>query len=171
MKEFKNWPDDKYTPIDAASEIGEEEIAAATEALVDQAVSAAVPENSNIQSLNFSTALEDVVSINLTVVTKNGKALQSAKIGEDELEIRKLSKNRYLVVIPNIMAQQLGNRYTVVLNADGDDAEITVSALSYAYGILTSSAYANNTVAKQAATAIYQYYSAALGYIGSRTRR
>ena len=171
LKEAKNWPDDKYAPIDAASEIGEEEIAAAAEAISGHTITAAVPADSNIQSLNFTTALEDVVSINLTVGTKSGFALQSARIGETELEISKIGKNKYRVVIPNIMAHQLGEQYTVVLNAGGEDAEITLSALSYVNCILTSPAYADNLTARQAAAAIYQYYCEAVAYIGSKTRR
>ena len=160
LKEVKNWPDDKYAPIDAASEIGEEEIAAAAELLSDQTVDASNPEGSHVKSLGFTVILDDMVTIVLTVRPESGYTLQSARIGEDELEINSSASGQCRVLIPNIMAHQLGDRYNVVLNAGGEDAEITVSVLAYANCLMA----VDNALAKQAAAAIYQYYAAAVAY-------
>ena len=165
LKEVKNWPDDKHVTIEARSEIGEAEIAAAAAGTADYTVTANVPEGAFVRSLSYSLMMDDMVTLILSVRTESGHALSSAKIGEETLPIEGGAGGRYRVRIENIMAHQLGNRYTIVLNAGGEDAEITVSPMSYVRTLLTASAYENNLTAKQAAAAIYQYYQAAIAYI------
>ena len=168
MKEVKGWPDDLHVTIEAANEIGEAEIAAAAAGTADYAVTVNVPEGAFVRSFGYSLMMEDMVTLILTVRTESGHALSSAKIGEEELPIEGGAGGRYRVRIENIMAHQLGSRYTVVLNAGGEDAEITVSPMSYVKTLLTASAYENNLTAKQAAAAIYQYYQAAIAYIARK---
>lgn len=168
LKEVKNWPDDEHVTIKARSEIGEAEIAAAAAGTADYTVTANVPEGAFVRSLSYSLMMDDMVTLILSVRTESGHALSSAKIGEETLPIEGGAGGRYRVRIENIMAHQLGNRYTIVLNAGGEDAEITVSPMSYVKTLLTASAYENNLTAKQAAAAIYQYYQAAIAYIDAR---
>ena len=171
LKEVKNWPDDEHVTIKAGSEIGEAEIAAAAAAAAateDWSVTVNVPEGAFVRSLGYSLMLDDMVTLILSVRTESGHALSSARIGEETLPIEGGAGGRYRVRIENIMAHQLGNRYTIVLNAGGEDAEITVSPMSYVKTLLTASAYENNMTAKQAAAAIYQYYQAAIAYIDAR---
>ena len=168
LKEVKNWPDDEHVTIKAGSEIGEAEIAAAVAGTADYTVTANVPEGAFVRSLGYSLMMDDMVTLILTVRTESGHALSSAKIGEETLPIEGGAGGRYRVRIENIMAHQLGNRYTIVLNAGGENAEITVSPMSYVKTLLTAPAYENNLTAKQAAAAIYQYYMAAIEYIADK---
>jgi hypothetical protein len=166
LKEVKNWSEGQYTQIEAATVIGNDEIAAATQQAAAYEPAFSKPDGSYIRSLGYSLILEDVVTFVLSVRTLDGKTLQSAVLSDEtELEILDGSNGRYKLSIENIMAHQLGNRYRVVLNAGGTEAWIEASPISYVYGMLTSPAYADNLVAKQAATAIYQYYLAAKAYL------
>ncbi len=73
------------------------------------------------------------------------------------------SDGRYMVSVRNIAAHELGDIYEIKALSDGDEASITVSALSYVQAIMTS--YAGNAAAVNAATAIWRYATAAKALI------
>ena len=74
------------------------------------------------------------------------------------------SDGRYMVVIPNIRAQQLGTTYTITATTDSGTAVSKISGLSYVHAILNSASYANNTNALNAMASLYYYYVKAYAY-------
>ncbi len=72
----------------------------------------------------------------------------------------------FTVKIKNINAALLADMYTVTVeDQEGNSASITVSALSYADTIFTSTTYRNNEVAKKAMASLYYFYQAAITYV------
>ena len=74
------------------------------------------------------------------------------------------SLGMYRVEISGIYAQKLGDRHTVVITTANGGATVQVSGLSYVHALLSSDM---DSVAKDAASAIYQYYAAAAAYSGN----
>jgi hypothetical protein len=58
---------------------------------------------------------------------------------------------------------QLGDTFVVSGKANSTDYSINLSGLSYVYSILGG----DNTAAKNAVSALYDYYSAAIAYIAA----
>jgi len=76
---------------------------------------------------------------------------------------------RYTVSIPEILPHKIGDTYLITAEADGVNiAAVSISPLSYVYAVLSSSAYANNLQALNAAASIYMYYKAAKAYSAVR---
>ena len=75
------------------------------------------------------------------------------------------TRYRYRVRIENLLAQQLGTKFTISGTADGDSFEVSVSPLSYVLTVLNSNNY---TAARQnAAAALFFYYTQANSYSGN----
>jgi hypothetical protein len=78
-----------------------------------------------------------------------------------------------MVEIANIPAHLLGDTHTINVYT-GEDCfkpgvyaaytQVAVSAMSYVYAMLTSQAYANNGLAKNAVSSLYAYWQAAVAY-------
>ncbi len=90
----------------------------------------------------------------------------------DETALERGSDGRYMVEIANIPAHLLGETHTIVVytgdNCFGQGSSVYtcvyVSVMSYVYSILTSGAYADNTLAKNAVLSMYAYWDAAVAY-------
>ena len=80
----------------------------------------------------------------------------------------KQPNGQYLVQVPDIAAKDLGETHTIEIVAGGEST-VKVSALSYAYGVLSMNS-TNTTIQnmKLAVTALYKYYEAAKAYADSR---
>ncbi len=72
----------------------------------------------------------------------------------------------YEIEIANISAHELGDTHNVTVTTDNSDANayINVSVMSYIYGVLTASEYADNTNAKNGVASLYAYWQAATAY-------
>jgi hypothetical protein len=96
------------------------------------------------------------------VVTKGGKAVSGVTVTWDN------KKSRYEVVIPDLNALQLGDTYRVTIRTDdGDEITADVSALSYAYAILTNAFYQDKEDAKHAMVSLYKYHLATVAYVNA----
>ena len=114
--------------------------------------------NSDISAVNISLNLESQTSIYVYVTPVSGYT--DSLTCTEGYAVERVG-NRYKVVIPNIMAHQLGNTHTLHITTTSGESVVNVSALSYANSILTSTSM--NTVAanKYFAVALYKYYQAA----------
>lgn len=91
---------------------------------------------------------------------------------QDEAYLERGTDGRYTVEIANIPAHLLGETYNIFVftgeNCFNDiytmHTQVNVSAMSYVYAMLTSQAYANNELAKNAVSSLYAYWQAAVAY-------
>ncbi len=121
--------------------------------------------NSDISSITYSVTLDSKTVINLyfyTVAGYDGTVTVSVD-GGDPVQATQVAANKWMVQITNVKASQLGNLHTVTATTANDttQATVSISAMSYVYTILTSSAYADNALAKNAVSALYDYAKAA----------
>ena len=83
---------------------------------------------------------------------------------------KKLSDKKYLVQIMNIPVHELGDFHTIKVTA-GTEFNVKVAVLSYVHGVLNSEAESignvDITTMKNAVTALYRYYDAAMKYKAS----
>ncbi len=134
------------------------------------ALTAYAPDKSlgtNMQKITYSLVLDSDTELlvyfkpaadytGTLAFTVNGNPI--AEDGE-KISVKLQSDGRYLVSIKNIGAHELSNAYEIKALSDGDEATITVSALSYANAMMN--AYTGNTTALNAAVALYRYAMAA----------
>ena len=121
--------------------------------------------DSGIERVTFSLYLDTETSIYVYLYVKEGYdgTVSATLDGGTQNVAEKISDNQYRVRINNIAAHLLGNKHNIVVNAGGNFT-VTVSALSYVRGILSSDAYKNNSEAIKAVVALYYYYNAANAY-------
>lgn len=117
----------------------------------------------DIDKISFS--LYPDTSIKIYLKTVNGYSGPVTINGESP---EKLSDGRYCYVIPDIAAHSLGNMYDIDIVTGSGSAKMRVSAMSYVYEILNSDEYADNSIAKNAVAALYNYYTAATEYKNKR---
>lgn len=126
-------------------------------------------------TITYTLALGSETTIYFYVKPNDGYSITNAdqivvKKGETTVESATVSwdatRERYTVIIPNINAAQLGDTYTVEVSMD-DNGTISanVSALSYAYAILTNDYYKDKDDARQAMASLYYYYQATMNYL------
>ena len=106
-------------------------------------------------SLNVFIKPKDNYNGSVNIVTKKGSAATSYKAV-------KQADGRYKVTIPNIPAHQLGDQYLITAVTDNGTATCKLSALSYAYAVLDGSSF--DEIAKDAVSALCEYYEAAVNY-------
>ena len=125
----------------------------------------------NVEKINYTLLLDS--DTELRVYFKPAKnytgtftfTVNGETITEDggKIRVSLQSDGRYMVSVKNIAAHELDDIYEIKALSDGDEASITVSALSYVQAIMTS--YAGNAAAVNAATAIWRYATAAKALI------
>ena len=112
--------------------------------------------SSKISKVSFSLHLDSDTSIYLYFTPVSGyKGSVSATVDGKAASVRKLQDGRYKVVIPNIGAHMLGNKYAVVLKTGSSSTSVNVSALSYANSVI------NTEKGKELGMALYNYYAKA----------
>ena len=109
--------------------------------------------NSDISAVNISLNLESETSIYVYLTPTSG---YTGKVNCAEGYTVEKVGNRYRVTIPNIMAHQLGDTYTLHLTTSSGSVVVSVSALSYANSIFNSTSM--NEVDRCFAAALYNYY-------------
>ena len=116
----------------------------------------------SIADVSYSLNLSSETSINVYIKPESGVPVTASAIfnGKDyEAELQ--PDGRYLVKITGIPATLLGETITVTGDADGAFS-ISVSALSYVRSVLNNDSFSEN--AKNAVSALYNYYIAAAAY-------
>ena len=112
--------------------------------------------NADISAVNISLNLKSQTSIYVYVTPITG---YTGSLTCTEGYAVKQVGARYRVIIPNVMAHQLGDMHTLHLTTTAGSVEVHVSALSYANSIFNSSSM--GTTDKYFAVALFKYYQAA----------
>ncbi|MCR5274491.1 MAG: CotH kinase family protein [Clostridiales bacterium] len=114
-------------------------------------------------NLQLYIALVADTDTSIQILIDPGKKYTGTLAVDGEVQESHLN-GRYLIEIPGIAAHKLAKSSTKTITTDGGTTTIKVSAMSYVYSILNSSAYANKSFAKDAVCAMYKYYEAANAY-------
>ena len=113
----------------------------------------------DFSNLSFALMCDSATEIRiLFTVSKSYTGTFTATVDGDSFDVTMLGQ-RKAVQITNIPAHELSKIYEIVVTTDNGSATITASALSYVKILLA--AYAGNSVAENAAAAIYGYSAAA----------
>ena len=155
----------KHRVMPEENKITAEQIAEIKNKTADYDMVKNITEGSPIINVKQALVLDSETSIYLHLEMRDDYAggIPTAKIGNKSLKVTRMSDGRYRVVIPSIRATQLGDKYEVVITADGKDCTVSVSALSYVYKALANPD--NLSPSAQAAVAsLYRYYDAARQY-------
>ena len=117
--------------------------------------------NRNIRTASCSLVLDSATSIYLYLDPAEDYSGEiSAVVDGAPVPVSSEADGRYLIVIPEISADQLGDTHRVVVTTAGaDPMTVQVSALSYVKACLEDAASGSDMV--DAMTALYYYYKAA----------
>ena len=136
----------------------EEQVADILKALADQEFLRG--RNRNIRSASCSLILDSVTSVYLYLTpAEDYSGAVSALLDEVSVPVTQEADGRYLVVIPAISADRLGDMHHIEILTDGaDPMTVQLSALSYVKACLESEASSGEMV--NAMAALYHYYKA-----------
>ncbi len=125
------------------------------------------PTGAIITNLTYSLDLETKTSIKIYVEVAEGSEVSATVNGQPAANCSLLSDGRYCIVIGDISAHKLGDKYNVTITAGNETATITnLSALSYVNTVLSSDNVSNEE--SYAVASIYNYYVAAEKYISAK---
>ena len=116
--------------------------------------------NRNIRSASCSLVLDSVTSVYLYLTpAEDYSGAVSALLDEVSVQVTQEADGRYLVVIPAISADRLGDVHHIEILTDGaDPMTVQLSALSYVNACLENEASSAEMV--NAMAALYHYYKA-----------
>ena len=136
----------------------EEQVADILKALADQEFLRG--RNRNIRSASCSLILDSVTSVYLYLTpAEEYSGAVSALLDGVAVPVTQEADGRYLVVIPAISADRLGDMHHIEILTDGaDPMTVQLSALSYVKACLESEASSDEMV--NAMAALYHYYKA-----------
>ena len=136
----------------------EEQVADILKALADQEFLRG--RNRNIRSVSCSLVLDSVTSVYLYLTPAAGySGAVSALLDEVSVPVTQEADGRYLVVIPAISADRLGDMHHIEILTDGaEPMTVQLSALSYVKACLENEASSSEMV--NAMAALYHYYKA-----------
>ena len=137
----------------------EEQVADILKALADQEFLRG--RNRNIRSVSCSLVLDSVNSVYLYLTPVEGySGAVSALLDSASVPVTREADGRYLVVIPAISADRLGDTHHIEILTDGaTPMTVQLSALSYVKACLENEASSDEMV--NAMAALYSYYKAA----------
>ena len=117
--------------------------------------------NRNIRSVSCSLVLDSVTSVYLYLTPAEGySGAVSALLDSASVPVTQEADGRYLVVIPAISADRLGDTHHIEILTDGaEPMTVQLSALSYVKACLENEASSREMV--NAMAALYSYYKAA----------
>ena len=118
-------------------------------------------------SFSYSLTMGSKTDLNVYVnAVKTSNCKITVKQGNEIRDYKAVKQNdgRWLVKIPDIPADKLGEAYTISVTAGRDKNEFTVSPLSYVNASLSNITNLFNFKAKDAVSAFYKYYEAAVAY-------
>ena len=166
LAEENNWIiGDKHNAIAKATEIDDIAIENALMAAQEFAFSKDLG-TSDIDKIGYSLVLDSDTKLCLYLIVKDGYSGNVTAMRENNIiPCEKQSDGSYLISISGISAHKLGIMNEITVNTDSGVCIISVSAISYVNTVLKSTAENLNTMAaKQAVTALYNYYAATLNY-------
>ena len=103
-----------------------------------------------VASVNYRLYFDDTLSLCVALTPENGKTIDEVNV-ENAVITPTKSGDQYLIMIPDISATQLSDRYHMSVG----DTQVQVSAMSYVYGILNSET--SSSAAKDLVCALYYY--------------
>ncbi len=126
------------------------------------------PVAGEIESIQFSVDASSETLIYLYVTMKDETVPTAALIGENEEKtaLKPISSggNEYKYQIASLKASELGKSITVELSGGGT-TKVSVSALSYVYAVLNSTAEGIKDLDRNFVSALYYYYDAIQNYM------
>lgn len=123
--------------------------------------------DSDIEKLTFALYPDAETAINVYIQPKEDYS-GTITVNNGQYKAVRQEDGRYLVIIPNIAAHQLGRIFELNIATESGTAVMKVSAMSYVYALLDSAAYQDNETAKNAVAAFYNYHLAADAYLESQ---
>ncbi|MBQ2202644.1 MAG: hypothetical protein II412_08715, partial [Clostridia bacterium] len=122
--------------------------------------------NADIEEVKYTLVLDSETAIKVFFKLNSAYTGSfSATIGSGTENAAHLQADgRYMVVIPNIRAQQLGTKYTIKATTDSGTAVTKVAGLSYVQNILNNENYTNKPNALNGMASLYYYYLKAYEY-------
>ena len=131
-------------------------------AAADYAIVRVNESNGDVEKMTYSVTVDSATAILVYFKPASDySGTLTVKVNGEDYTATAVN-GRYEVRIPGISAHQLGNSFTVVATTEHGTATVTISALSYVAGGMTS--YAANPVAMDAMASIYAYAKAAEAY-------
>ena len=119
--------------------------------------------NADISNVYYSLTLDSDTAVNLYVEPADGYTGDiTAKLGEEDLPVVRTG-GRYKITLSGISAHRIADIYTVTITTLSGDSTVNVSALSYAYAVLSS----EDSPARDVMCALYDYYLKAAAYQNS----
>ena len=112
--------------------------------------------NTDIKSLGYALVMDSDTTIRVTIVPKSGfTGTITATVDGEAVEVKKISKVKYAVDIPNVQAHELSKQHTIEITTENGTVTLTGSGLSFVKMLLD--AYPNNETVQNAAIAIWRY--------------
>ncbi len=123
--------------------------------------------DSDIEKLTFALYPDAETAINVYIQPKEDYS-GTITVNNGQYKAVRQEDGRYLVIIPNIAAHQLGRIFELNIATESGTATMRTSAMTYVYELLKSAAYQDNETAKNAVAAFYNYHLAADAYLESQ---
>ena len=123
------------------------------------------PGTSGLEKITYSLYLDAETSVYVYLKPAGGyDGIVRVTENGQEVKTELMSDGRYRADIFNISAHRLGDTHNLQVETDNGTAKVDVSALSYVDSLLNAAAYADDTHARNAMAAFYEYYVAADAY-------
>lgn len=154
-----------YAEIKAVTNYTNQMVDEARVATEPYAIECNVPKDGEIKKVMMSLDLETDTSIYLRVhMSANASVTSAVRADGTTLETAKAKEGVWRIVVPNIMADELGSVHDfVITTSGGTEASVRVSALSFA-SVLLHDDNEDDQNALFAMTSMYRYYEAAKAY-------
>ena len=160
---------DKYLLMEAHSELTDEDISSARDAVKSFALTKNL-KGKGIASLTYNLFLDSETTIKIYIIPAQGYSV-AAYLDGGTANMAVKNGDNYCVQIANIYAEELGTMHTVKIVTD-DESTVMVSALSYAHTIFNADVEYIGKVdiatMRKAVTALYHYYRDAKAYFDSK---
>ena len=154
-----------YAEIKAVTNYTNQMVDEARVATEPYAIECNVPKDGEIKKVTMSLDLETDTSIYLRVhMSENASVTSAVRADGTTLETTKAKEGVWCIVVPNIMADELGSVHDFdITTSGGTEVPVRVSALSFA-SVLLHDDNEDDQNALFAMTSMYRYYEAAKAY-------
>ncbi|MBQ1490477.1 MAG: Cna B-type domain-containing protein, partial [Blautia sp.] len=156
----------EMTPY-TASLANEESLSAMLSSVAEHAFDWNV-DNSKIAELTFDLTLNSSITLRVFLKPEAGYEGEVTAFLNDSTEnvAVKQADGKYVIIIPDISAHMLGQKYLVHGEADGE-YYATLSALTYIDAAMQIPSYQGNAAMQNAMLALHNYYQAVMNYRAS----
>ena len=146
----------------AATEYGQDKIDTARAALEDYRPVVGDFAGTGVTKSTVTLALESGTCLRVGFETQEGVEVVGATIDGKEVTPKKVDARHWRLDIEGVKASGLDREHAfTVTTSTGHVAQLSCSALSYAYGVMNSESYKDNEDALKAAASVYYYWNAA----------